>query len=165
MAIWYLQKSIILTEAIAVVMAVNIVLLNMKKYPETKKKNSLPGEEKKSSEASKPASFFEVVYKLVRKVPKGRVTTYGAIAEAAGIRLSARMVGWAMNGAGRVRPAVPAHRVVNRNGMLSGKQHFATPTLMEELLAQEGVTVKNDKIENFKAVYWEPGSPKTKSKK
>lgn len=165
MAIWYLPKNIILTGGIAVAMAVNIVLLNMKKYPQKKEKNSLPGEEKNSSEAAKPASFFEVVYKLVRKVPKGRVTTYGAIAEAAGIRLSARMVGWAMNGAGRVRPAVPAHRVVNRNGMLSGKQHFATPTLMEELLAQEGIIVKNDKIENFKAVYWEPGSPKTKSKK
>jgi methylated-DNA-protein-cysteine methyltransferase-like protein len=164
MVIWYLRKNTIWKEAIAVVMAVNIVLLIMKKYLHKNEKPSSPNEEKKNVKEAAPATFFDVVYKLVRKIPKGRVTTYGAIAEAAGIRLSARMVGWAMNGAGRVRPAVPAHRVVNRNGMLTGKHHFATPTLMEELLAQEGITVKNDKIEDFKTLYWEPGMPKLKSK-
>ena len=72
-------------------------------------------------------NFFELVYEVVRQVPKGRVTSYGAVAACLGTKLSARMVGWAMNGAGRVRPKVPAHRVVNRNGMLSGKHHFETP--------------------------------------
>ncbi|MEY2639741.1 MAG: hypothetical protein RIR90_1223, partial [Bacteroidota bacterium] len=79
-------------------------------------------------------SFFEEVYAVVRLVPKGRVTSYGAIAKFLGTGKSARMVGWAMNAAHMVKPKLPAHRVVNRNGMLSGKMHFATPTLMQELL-------------------------------
>lgn len=121
---------------------------------------------KTNSEPEKEApSFFDKVYEMVRKVPKGRATTYGAIAEAAGIRLSARMVGWAMNGAGRVKPRVPAHRVVNRNGMLSGKHHFETPTLMQELLESEGIVVKNDIIQDFKTkVFWDPGGATTKKK-
>jgi len=104
----------------------------------------------------KDASFFEQVYDVVRLVPKGRVTSYGAIAAYLGTRMSARMVGWAMNGAHHVSPKVPAHRVVNRNGMLSGKAHFATPTLMEELLATEKIFVKEDIIQDFKAKYWDP---------
>ena len=104
----------------------------------------------------KDASFFEQVYDVVRLVPKGRVTSYGAIAAYLGTRMSARMVGWAMNGAHHVSPKVPAHRVVNRNGMLSGKAHFATPTLMEELLAKEKIFVKEDIIQDFKAKYWDP---------
>jgi len=104
----------------------------------------------------KDASFFEQVYNVVRLVPKGRVTSYGAIAAYLGTRMSARMVGWAMNGAHHVSPKVPAHRVVNRNGMLSGKAHFATPTLMEELLAKEKIFVKEDIIQDFKAKYWDP---------
>src|SRR6516164_2208476 len=92
------------------------------------------------------ASFFELVYDVARQIPKGRVTSYGAIAACLGTKLSARMVGWAMNGAGRVRPKVPAHRVVNRNGMLSGKHHFKPPGLMEELLKKEGIKVKNDMV-------------------
>lgn len=103
-------------------------------------------------------SFFELVYDVVRLIPKGRITTYGAIAKCLGIGLSARMVGWAMNGAHRVKKKVPAHRVVNRNGMLSGKMHFKTPTLMEELLLKEGVVVENDKIINFKTLYWDPAT-------
>jgi methylated-DNA-protein-cysteine methyltransferase related protein len=139
-------------------MVVNIVHTHMKKFPSPKGPLSLPKEKAVSSEGS----FYEKVFELARQIPKGRVTTYGAIAEAAGIRLSARMVGWAMNGAGKVKPRVPAHRVVNRNGMLSGKHHFATPTLMQELLEQEGIKVKDDKILHFKDVLWVPGTKNSK---
>ncbi len=99
--------------------------------------------------------FFADVYDVVRLIPKGRVTSYGAIARYLGTPRSSRVVGWAMNGAG-VYPDVPAHRVVNRNGLLSGKMHFATPTMMEELLKNEGIEVKDDKILNFKSHYWDP---------
>ncbi|HVI44548.1 MAG TPA: MGMT family protein [Chitinophaga sp.] len=115
--------------------------------------------EKKTNESP---SFFDTVYKIVRKIPRGRVTSYGAIAEASGIRLTARMVGWAMHGAGSAKPAVPAHRVVNSSGILSGRHHFATPTLMQDLLEQEGITVKGDKIINFKEVFWDPGEKKSR---
>ena len=101
-------------------------------------------------------SFFDDVYDVVRQVPKGRVTSYGAIATYLGTRLSARMVGWAMNAAHGAKPKVPAHRVVNRNGMLSGKHHFATPTLMEELLLKEKVEVRDDKVVDFKLKFWDP---------
>jgi methylated-DNA-protein-cysteine methyltransferase-like protein len=101
-------------------------------------------------------SFFETVYAIVRKVPKGRVTTFGAVAEASGIRMSARMVGWALSMCGKVKPPVPAHRVVNRQGMLTGKYHFDTPNLMQELLEQEGVKVENDMVVEFKKLYWKP---------
>ena len=104
----------------------------------------------------KDENFFELVYDVARQIPKGRVTSYGAIARCLGTKMSARMVGWAMNGAGKVKPNVPAHRVVNRNGMLSGKHHFATPTTMEELLKKDGVTVKNDTIVDFKERFWDP---------
>lgn len=106
--------------------------------------------------AVKEYSFFKDVFDVVRQIPKGRVTSYGAIANYLGTKLSARMVGWAMNAAGNVRPKVPAHRVVNRNGFLSGKGHFNPPGLMEELLLKEKVLVKNDKIENFNTVFWDP---------
>jgi methylated-DNA-protein-cysteine methyltransferase related protein len=101
-------------------------------------------------------SFFDSVFQVARLIPKGRVTSYGAIAAYLGSKLSARMVGWAMNAAGSANPPVPAHRVVNRNGMLSGKHHFATPTLMEELLRKEKIKVTDDRIEDFKTLYWEP---------
>lgn len=104
----------------------------------------------------KDQSFFEQVYEVARHIPRGRVTSYGAIAACLGARSSARMVGWAMNGAHKVKPKVPAHRVVNRNGMLSGKYHFETPTRMEELLKKEGVLVNNDTIVNFQALFWDP---------
>src|SRR4030088_3267494 len=90
---------------------------------------------------NKDTNFFEQVYEVVRQIPRGRVTSYGAIAVVLGTKLSARMVGWAMNGAGRIKPRVPAHRVVNRNGMLSGKQHFGTADRMQELLEKEGIKV------------------------
>ncbi len=101
-------------------------------------------------------SFFDSVFQVARLIPKGRVTTYGAIAAYLGSKLSARMVGWAMNAAGSAESPVPAHRVVNRNGMLSGKHHFATPTLMEELLSKEKILVKEDKVEDFKNLFWDP---------
>jgi methylated-DNA-protein-cysteine methyltransferase-like protein len=101
-------------------------------------------------------SFFEDVYSVVRQIPKGRVTSYGAIANYLGTKLSARMVGWAMNGAHGITPKVPAHRVVNRNGMLSGKAHFATPTLMEELLLKEKVKIEKDTVVDFDKLFWDP---------
>ena len=104
----------------------------------------------------KDQNFFELVYEVARQIPKGRVTSYGAIATVLGTKLSARMVGWAMNGAGHAKPKVPAHRVVNRNGMLSGRHHFSTPTKMQELLEKEGIKVKGDTIVNFDKHFWDP---------
>ena len=104
----------------------------------------------------KDESFFELVYEVARQIPKGRVTSYGAIARCLGTKMSARMVGWAMNGAGKVRPRVPAHRVVNRNGMLSGKHHFDGPHEMERLLKREGVKIKNDAVVDFHKIFWDP---------
>jgi len=101
-------------------------------------------------------TFFDDVYAVVWQIPKGRVTSYGAIANYLGTKLSARMVGWAMNAAHNQTPKVPAHRVVNRNGMLTGKHHFATPTLMEELLLKEKIVVKDEKIVDFQKHYWDP---------
>lgn len=109
-----------------------------------------------ATKTAKTYSFFNDVYEVVRRVPKGRVTTYGAIANYLGTKLSARMVGWAMNGAHGVKPRVPAQRVVNRNGMLSGKMHFGSPTKMEELLKKDGVEVKEDTIIDFKKRFWDP---------
>ena len=104
----------------------------------------------------KEASFFELVFEVARQIPKGRVTSYGAIAACLGTKLSARMVGWAMNGAHKIKPSIPAHRVVNRNGILSGKHHFSTPTRMRELLEKEGIQVKNDTVTDFKNKFWDP---------
>lgn len=102
------------------------------------------------------ADFFNNVYEVVRLVPKGRVTTYGAVANYLGIKMSARMVGWAMNAAHSL-PDVPAHRVVNRQGLLTGRLHFSTPTKMAELLASEGIKLINqDRITNFNDVFWDP---------
>ena len=104
----------------------------------------------------KDENFFELVYDVARQIPKGRVTSYGAIARCLGTKMSARMVGWAMNGAGKVKPKVPAHRVVNRNGMLSGKHHFDAPDQMEALLKKEGIKVRNDRIIDFEKLFWDP---------
>jgi methylated-DNA-protein-cysteine methyltransferase-like protein len=101
----------------------------------------------------KEFTFFDDVYAVVRLIPAGRVTNYGAIAKYLGTGLSSRMVGWAMNAA-HSKQDVPAHRVVNRNGLLTGKAHFATPTRMQELLEQEGVKI--DKVVDFKEKYWDP---------
>ncbi len=104
----------------------------------------------------KHQDFFKDVYEVVRLIPKGRVTSYGAIAKYLGTARSSRMVGWAMNAAHSQKKPVPAHRVVNRNGELTGKHHFPTPTLMKELLEQEGVKVVKDKVKNFSKHYWDP---------
>lgn len=101
-------------------------------------------------------SFYQKVYGVVRKIPKGRVTSYGAIAKFLGTGKSSRMVGWAMNNSGGKFPAVPAHRVVNRNGMLTGKHHFAYPEQMQELLENEGLEIKNDQILHFEEYFWDP---------
>jgi methylated-DNA-protein-cysteine methyltransferase-like protein len=101
-------------------------------------------------------SFFELVYEIARQIPYGRVTSYGAIAACLGTKLSARMVGWAMNGADKINPTVPAHRVVNRVGLLSGKHHFKPPGKMEKLLKKEGILVKDDVIIDFKEKFWDP---------
>ena len=110
----------------------------------------------KQSENSKLDSFFEQVYAVARLIPKGRITSYGAIAKYLGTARSSRMVGWAMNGSFHIRPKVPAHRVVNRNGMLSGKLQFDTPYQMQELLEKEKIKIKNDKVVDFNKVYWDP---------
>lgn len=100
--------------------------------------------------------FFEQVYQVVSLIPKGRVTTYGAIARYLGSGGSARMVGWAMNASHSSAQSVPAHRVVNRNGMLTGKFHFGDPKLMEQLLAAENVTVADDRVQAFSKLFWDP---------
>ena len=101
-------------------------------------------------------SFFERVYRITRQIPEGRVTTYGAIARCAGAPGSARMVGWALNNTYSREEFIPAHRVVNRNGLLTGKHHFHGPEVMQELLENEGIQVKNDRIVNFSRVFWDP---------
>jgi methylated-DNA-protein-cysteine methyltransferase related protein len=103
----------------------------------------------------KNKDFFQAVYDVVRLIPEGRVTSYGAIANYLGAKQAARMVGWAMN-ASHALSDVPAHRVVNRVGLLSGKNHFENPMQMEELLVKEGIIVENDQIQNFEKVFWDP---------
>lgn len=100
--------------------------------------------------------FFKDVFDVVRLIPKGRVTSYGAIAKYLGSARSSRMVGWAMNASHAVNPKVPAHRVVNRIGMLTGKMHFSTPHEMRERLEKEGIKVKKDKVYDFKKLFWNP---------
>jgi methylated-DNA-protein-cysteine methyltransferase-like protein len=104
----------------------------------------------------KDVSFFEAVFEVVRQIPKGRVTSYGAIAAALGTKGSARMVGWAMNQSHFVTPKVPAHRVVNRQGRLSGKMHFSPPERMQQLLEKEGIRIVDDQIVDFKKNFWDP---------
>ena len=100
-------------------------------------------------------SFFKKVYKVVRKVPFGRVTSYGSIASFLGDPRAARVVGWAMNSSHNLKN-FPAHRVVNRNGLLTGKNHFKGTNLMKQLLISEGISVKNDQIINFDDFFWDP---------
>ncbi|MCF8284266.1 MAG: MGMT family protein [Sphingobacteriales bacterium] len=101
-------------------------------------------------------SFFDKVFSVVRLIPYGRATSYGAIAEYIGMKGSSRMVGWAMNASHSQALPVPAHRVVNRNGDLTGKHHFPSPNLMEELLKSEGINVIDDRIVDFKKIFWNP---------
>jgi methylated-DNA-protein-cysteine methyltransferase related protein len=101
------------------------------------------------------ADFFDRVYAVVHLIPEGRVTSYGAIANYLGAKRSSRMVGWAMNAA-HTQPGLPAHRVLNRNGVLTGKMHFADPNDMERRLVAEGIVVTDDQVKNFKEVFWDP---------
>ena len=130
----------------------------MSPIPSKKNKPKPPGQELSAVTPSgkREESFFELVYQVARQIPRGRVTSYGAIANCLGTKLSARMVGWAMNAAGRVTPRVPAHRVVNRVGLLSGKHHFSPPDRMQELLEKEGIKVKNDQVVDFRELFWDP---------
>jgi methylated-DNA-protein-cysteine methyltransferase related protein len=101
-------------------------------------------------------SFFQQVYAVVRLIPYGRITSYGAIAEYLGSRGSARMVGWAMNASHHEKEYVPAHRVVNRVGLLTGKHHFGGSQLMQELIEAEGIQVEDDKVVDFDRLFWDP---------
>jgi len=96
------------------------------------------------------------VHEVARKIPKGRVTSYGAIAKYLGAGKSSRMVGWAMNNSGSALPPVPAHRVLNRDGLLTGQHHFAYPGQMQELLENEGIEVVNSKVKDFDELFWDP---------
>jgi methylated-DNA-protein-cysteine methyltransferase related protein len=100
--------------------------------------------------------FFEQVYQIVRLIPNGRVTSYGAIAKYLGSARGARMVGWAMNNAHTLKNPVPAHRVVNRNGHLTGKNHFSSSTEMQRLLENESIQVIEDVVVDFKSLFWNP---------
>ena len=100
--------------------------------------------------------FYSQVYELVRLIPPGRVSTYGAIAKALGSGKSSRLVGYAMNNSHVIQPPVPAHRVVNRNGLLTGKHHFTGGLSMEELLALEGILIDGDLVKNFEIIFWDP---------
>lgn len=109
-----------------------------------------------SSNKTDKSDLYTAIYDVVRAVPKGRVTTYGAVAAAIGVKSGARMVGYALNHCNGLKPKVPAHRVVNRNGLLTGKHHFNPPELMQQLLEKEGVKVVDDKVESFVELFWDP---------
>ena len=106
--------------------------------------------------SEKSLDFFEQVFQVARLIPEGRVTYYGAIAKYLGAARSSRVVGWAMNASFNTKPNVPAHRVVNRSGLLTGKSHFSTPFLMQELLEKEGVKVKDNQVVDFDKLLWDP---------
>lgn len=110
----------------------------------------------KLSERNK--DFFEQVYQVVRLVPPGRVSTFGAVAKYLGTGRSARMVGWALGNSLQKQPPVPAHRILNRSGMLSGKHAFGAPDAMQKLLEAEGIEVKNDQVQDFQNLFWDPAS-------
>ncbi|MEJ2880444.1 MGMT family protein [Pedobacter sp. GR22-6] len=103
-----------------------------------------------------PDTFYYKVYEIVRLIPIGRVTTYGTLAKALGTARSSSMVGTAMIQAHDPRLQVPAHRVVNKNGLLTGKHHYETPTQMQELLEAEGIIIEDDQVKDFKKVFWNP---------
>ena len=101
-------------------------------------------------------NIYDLIFEIVRLIPKGRVSTYGAIAAATGAKSGARLVGYAMNNCSNAKPKVPAHRVVNRVGLLTGKHHFNPPERMQQLLEKEGVKVVDDQVVNFKKLLWDP---------
>jgi methylated-DNA-protein-cysteine methyltransferase-like protein len=129
-----------------------------------KKKNSAkpkPPSAREKLAALKPSggkddSFFDLVHEVARQIPKGRVTSYGAIAACLGTRGSSRMVGWAMMAVPNAKKPVPAHRVVNRNGLLTGRHHYKPPERMQQLLEKEGVEVKDNQVVHFARLFWDP---------
>jgi methylated-DNA-protein-cysteine methyltransferase-like protein len=106
--------------------------------------------------AGRNESFFAAVYDVVRQIPKGRVSSYGAIGAALGAKSSARIVGWAMNNAHSMKPKVPAHRVVNSQGLLTGKMHFADSDQMQQLLEKEGIEIEDNQVQDFQTKFWDP---------
>ena len=108
------------------------------------------------AQAKDRSDIYEAIYDIVRCIPKGRVTSYGAVAAAIGVKSGARMVGYAMHHAPGVKPKIPAHRVVNSIGLLSGRHHFSPPERMAQLLEKEGVKVENDQVVDFKKKFWDP---------
>jgi methylated-DNA-protein-cysteine methyltransferase related protein len=111
-----------------------------------------------SPSGKKDDNFFELVFQVVEKIPKGRVTTYGAIAACLGTKLSARTVGWALKAVPHSTRRVPAHRVVNSMGMLSGRHAFGGPDVMQKLLEKEKIKVVDDKVQDFKTIFWDPST-------
>ena len=119
-----------------------------------KKLKTIPPKKKTSQRKGKDHNFFEDVFEIVALIPKGRVTSYGAIAKYLGTKMSARMVGWAMNAAHGQK--IAAHRVVNSKGLLTGRHHFKTPTAMQRALEKEGVKVTKDQVVDFQKRFWDP---------
>lgn len=124
----------------------------MKKPAKKRVASKLPDTKKPDTKYS----FFENVYAVARLIPKGRVTSYGAIAKYLGTAKSARLVGYAMNGAHGQKPSVPAHRVINRNGLLTGRHHFNPPEAMQQRLEAEGIKVKEHQVVDFDKLFWDP---------
>ncbi len=116
----------------------------------------MKAEKSTSKRKTTSSNFFEDVYEVTMLIPKGRVTSYGAIASYLGVKSSARMVGWAMN-ASHLNKKIPAHRVVNSKGLLTGKHHFTPPSSMQSKLEKEGVKVKKDQVVDFDKRFWDPG--------
>lgn len=114
------------------------------------------GELKKNKIVTEEKTFYERVYEIVREIPEGRVTSYGAIARALGTAGSSRMVGYALRASQGIYPPIPAHRVLNRVGMLTGKSAFGSSTMMQQLLENESVVVEDDQVVSFKNLFWEP---------
>ena len=110
----------------------------------------------KNQKTKNNEGFFKQVYDVARQIPHGRITSYGAIAKYLGTAQSARVVGWAMNDSHHQNEYVPAHRVVNRNGLLTGKHHFGNSNTMKQLLENEGIKIENDKIVDFDKYFWDP---------
>ncbi len=104
---------------------------------------------------SNPPNFFEKVYEVAKLIPEGRVTSYGAIAQYLGVKSAARMVGWAMN-ASHLDPVIPAHRVLNKAGILSGKHHFGAPNEMQIRLEKEGIIIQNNQVKDLEKHFWNP---------
>jgi methylated-DNA-protein-cysteine methyltransferase-like protein len=125
-------------------------------YLNPEEKNYWINAELMKEAAKNKENIYDVIYDIVRCIPRGRVSTYGAVAAAIGLKSGARMVGYAMNNCGHTRPKVPAHRVVNRTGLLTGKHHFNPPDKMQQLLEKEGVKVTDDKVVDFEKKFWDP---------